>query len=181
MINKEQFTSGDCPEFAETLQELFNKELPKSKLCIIRAKVEGDEYEEYGDTEYEDCHVGLMIDKKHYLDVGGLVKFKPSEKEYGFGSNVIKIEMIAFNTIKREDYSIYREYDGENGYEYYKENIYYNFCKLHPETNNLDVEVIAEAKEAARKYISENMDFFKSEVKKAQKIIKKPQKKKLLD
>lgn len=162
-MSKTQFIQGDCPEFALMLKEIFKKELKGKELSIIRARVKGDEYEEYGDTDWEDCHACVMIDEEHYLDVNGLNKLdkNPKSKEYIFQSEVIFIEMIKLKDIIKEEYSIYREFES------LKKNILIHFAKLDFGTDKLNKSSIKSSKKRAEKYIKENKEFFKKEIKKS--------------
>jgi len=54
------------------------------EIGVIRATLKGDEYEEYGDTEIEDCHAVVIIDKEHYTDVEGIQKFNPNDETFFF-------------------------------------------------------------------------------------------------
>ena len=66
-INKGVFNMGGCSAFAEVFYERFKNEMPSIKLGVVRGKIKLDDYEEYGDTEWEDCHAVVMLNEKYYL------------------------------------------------------------------------------------------------------------------
>ena len=96
---------------------------------MVRGKIKLDDYEEYGDTEWEDCHAVVMLNEEYYFDVDGLVKFNPESKVFGFSNDTLKVELIALDdqNYKRDDYFIYSEYDGDTSYPLLEKSIHATF------------------------------------------------------
>ena len=170
-INKGVFNMGGCSAFAEIFYERFKNEIPSIKLGVVRGKIKLDDYEEYGDTEWEDCHAVVMLNEEYYFDVDGLVKFNPESKVFGFSNDTLKVELIALDdqNYKRDDYFIYSEYDGDTSYPLLEKSIHATFGLIN-DGGTLKLEEINNYKEKANKFIDENATFFNSEIKKAVQI-----------
>ncbi|MDQ1339321.1 MAG: hypothetical protein QG567_473 [Campylobacterota bacterium] len=169
-IDKSMFNFGDCPEFADVLFEELKSVLPDVKIALVRGLIKLDDYEKDGDVEWQDCHVVVMLNDRYFFDVDGLSEFDKVINTFGFHSEPLKIEMLDFDKISREEYSIYQEYDGTDGHKFLEKSIYANFLKL-DENGDLDIEAIDEAKNEAREYIKENRDFFNDEIQRAKNLL----------
>lgn len=171
-MNENYFNFGDCSEFADTLMPYVIKQIPTAELGVIRGRVKMDEYEEYGDTEWEDCHAVVIIDDKHYLDAGGLIVFNKDDENYCFSNETLKIEMVALSheNYQLSDYSIYNEFNGKDGRNLLKKSIHSSFGKI-TEDGELDTKSINLNKEEAKSYIERNIDFFSEEINKAKLVL----------
>jgi len=170
------FNLGDCSIFAEAFYNKFKNDLPNMKLGVIRGRVKMDEYDEYGSSEWEDCHAVIILNKDYYIDSEGLHRFDRKSKEFYFSNDTLKVELIPLYSkkYKMEDYSIYREFDGNMGYPKLEKSIHATFGKITEFDKNkcFDKSKIKKDLIEADLFISNNIEYYKKVINEAKNIKK---------
>jgi len=159
------FNFGNCSEFAEVLLNTIKYDIPEAQFGLIRGLVKMDDFEEYGDIEWEDCHAVVMINDKYYLDSTGLHKFDKKDKSFSFSNETLNLELIPLTKINKYDYSIYREYES------LPISIHATFNKI-KDNGKLAEKEINFNKEKAEKHIESEKKFFQKEILAAIKVNK---------
>ena len=175
-IDKNRFNQGECTQMAVALKDYF----PQTQYGIIQSLVVSDDIDDIDEPEdrywYEACHVVLIVDEKHYIDVDGLNKFNPDNElfQYMAEQEGNKSEMVLIKDSEfwdgaekneKNEYGV-KSKEGNGGVE----RVFYGQdCKTRPE----NLEYIKDAKE----YLKQNTDL----ISKIKKDIKELTKKKGMD